>query len=163
MVTVITPPQILKNPNIYNDSKSLFLAGSIEMGICEDWQQKTIDIIKNDSKMSNDVIIFNPRRPDWDSKWEQNCENPHFSQQVNWELDHLEKADIIFMNFEEETKSPITLLELGLYIKSNIVVCCPNKFWRQGNVDIVCHRNNIPLFDNFDLAVEYVSHLLFKS
>lgn len=119
MVTVITPPQILKNPNIYNDSKSLFLAGSIEMGICEDWQQKTIDIIKNDSK--------------------------------------------IFMNFEEETKSPITLLELGLYIKSNIVVCCPNKFWRQGNVDIVCHRNNIPLFDNFDLAVEYVSHLLFKS
>jgi hypothetical protein len=53
------------------------------------------------------------------------------------------------MNFLPDTKSPISLLELGLYASSGkMLVCCPEGFWRKGNVDIVCEKYNVRVFDN---------------
>jgi hypothetical protein len=58
------------------------------------------------------------------------------------------------MYFSPETKSPISLLELGLHAESSrMVVCCPPGFWRKGNVDIVCTRYNIPLFNDMESAI----------
>jgi hypothetical protein len=130
------------------DGISIFLAGSIEMGIAEDWQSKIVNILKG-----KDVTLLNPRRDDWDSSWIQEQSNPQFNHQVNWELNNLDRADIIFMYFVPETKSPISLLELGKYVGTNMVVCCPEGFWRKGNVDIMCTRHDTPLFNNFDDAV----------
>jgi hypothetical protein len=130
------------------DGISIFLAGSIEMGIAEDWQSKIVNILKG-----KDVTLLNPRRDDWDSSWIQEQSNPQFNHQVNWELNNLDRADIIFMYFVPETKSPISLLELGKYVGTNMVVCCPEGFWRKGNVDIMCTRHDTPLFNNFDAAV----------
>ena len=51
------------------------------------------------------------------------------------------------MYFDPETKSPISLLELGLFANSGkIHVICPEGFWRKGNVDIVCDEYNIPMY-----------------
>ena len=130
------------------DGISIFLAGSIEMGIAEDWQSKIVNILKG-----KDVTLLNTRRDDWDSSWIQEQSNPQFNHQVNWELNNLDRADIIFMYFAPETKSPISLLELGKYVGTNMVVCCPEGFWRKGNVDIMCTRHDTPLFNNFDDAV----------
>jgi hypothetical protein len=130
------------------DGISIFLAGSIEMGVAEDWQSKIVNTLKNKY-----VTILNPRRDDWDSSWVQEQSNPQFNHQVNWELNNLDRADIIFMYFAPDTKSPISLLELGKYVSTNMVVCCPKGFWRKGNVDIVCTRHDAPLFNNFDDAV----------
>jgi hypothetical protein len=48
------------------------------------------------------------------------------------------------MYFDPNTKSPISLLELGLFAKSGkMIVCCPNGFWRKGNVDIVSQPHGI--------------------
>ena len=59
--------------------------------------------------------------------------------QVEWELEGLELCDIIIMYFDSNTKSPISLLELGLFAhKKKMIVFCPNGFWRKGNVDVVC-------------------------
>ena len=66
------------------------------------------------------------------------------------------------MYFSPETKSPITLLELGLFAEKNIIVCCPSGFWRKGNVDIVCTRYGIPRFENFDDAVGALKTLIRK-
>ena len=45
------------------------------------------------------------------------------------------------MFFQPGTRSPISLLELGLCARSKkIVVCCPGGFWRRGNVEMVCER-----------------------
>jgi len=127
---------------------SVFLAGSIEMGAAEDWQTHV------QNKLADfPVTIFNPRRDEWDSSWEQRETNPQFNHQVNWEMNRLEEASIIFMYFSPETKSPISLLELGLHAQDNIIVCCPDGFWRKGNVEIVCSRNGIPLFDNIERAI----------
>lgn len=127
---------------------AVFLAGSIEMGKAEDWQKR----IENAFRKS-DVTFFNPRRDDWDSSWTQDQSNPEFNYQVNWEMNKLEQADVIFMYFSPETKSPISLLELGLHASDNIIVCCPKGFWRKGNVDIVCTRYKIPLFETLEDAI----------
>ncbi len=136
-----------KYQKVENDC-SVFLAGSIEMGKAEDWQKR----IEN-NYINTNVTLYNPRRDDWHASWTQEQSNPQFNQQVNWELNSLERADIIFMYFSPETKSPISLLELGLFVGDNMIVCCPEGFWRKGNVDIVCTRYGIPLFENLDDAI----------
>jgi hypothetical protein len=142
------------NQIVFGKTK-IFLAGSIEMGSAEDWQSKLEELLIED-----DVTIFNPRRVDWDSSWVQRMSNPQFNYQVNWELDRLEQADIIFMYFSPDTKSPISLLELGAFKHKKMIVCCPDGFWRKGNVEIFCYKNYIPLFDHFDQATQKLFELL---
>ncbi len=130
----------IQAPNPYTKTKHMiFLAGSIEMGKAENWQTRVVEALKNE-----DVTILNPRRADWDSSWKQTIDDPQFNQQVTWELQALEDATEILMYFDPTTKSPISLLELGLFAKTGkLIVCCPEGFWRKGNVDIVCKRYGV--------------------
>jgi hypothetical protein len=125
--------------------KSVFLAGSIEMGAAPDWQTELINKIS--ARLPNDKItILNPRRESWDSSWVQSIHNSQFKEQVNWELDAQEAADIIAIYFSPNTKAPISLLELGLFARTGkMVVCCPDGYWRKGNVEIVCNRFELKL------------------
>ena len=143
-----TPPQ---NTNLRDKStKTVFLAGTIDMGKSEHWQQGFSETLR-----LNNLTVFNPRRSDWDTSWVQSIENPQFYQQVNWELEHMDKADYILMNFIGGSLSPITLLELGLYANSKkLHVICDEDFWRKGNVDIVCSKYNIPMHKT-------ITHFLF--
>jgi len=157
----------IKAPNVspldYTAFTKIFLAGSIEMGAAEHWQERIVKELDGhivsynkqcDSVMS-DILFFNPRREDWDSSWDQ--KSAQFDEQVNWELDHLDRADIIVMYFDPSTKSPISLLELGLYAHSGkLIVYCPDGFWRKGNVRIVCEKHKIPLFDNYEQWIEAI-------
>jgi hypothetical protein len=128
---------------------SVFLAGSIEMGKAVDWQSEIATRFED-----FDCTFYNPRRDSWDSSWEQKQSSRNFNHQVNWEISHLEECDLIFMNFVPETKSPISLLELGLFARyDKMIVCCPKEFWRSGNVEIVCSIFNVPIFYDFEDAV----------
>lgn len=134
---------------------SIFLAGSIENNFAVKWQQAVI----NEFKDSN-ITFLNPRRNDWDSTWEQSINNKQFSEQVNWELDSLELAEYIVLYLDPNTKSPISLLELGLHATGGkLIVCCPDGFWRKGNVDIVCQRNNILTVDSLDDLIKHIHSL----
>ena len=136
------PPQQIEIRN----KPSIFLAGSIDMGAAENWQ-KTIA----DSLTEYDIDIYNPRRSHWDSSLVQHFTEPTFYQQVSWELDALERAHIIVMNLLPNSSSPVSLLELGLYARSRkILVCCPDEFYRSGNVQITCNKFNIPMFKNME-------------
>ncbi len=112
-----------------------------------------------------DGVILNPRRDNWDSSWKQSISNPKFCEQVNWELDAIENSDIIAMYFDPSTKSPITLMELGLIIGrdliyQNLLVCCPDGFYRKGNVEILCKRNNIQLYHDYDSFIDNLTLLV---
>jgi hypothetical protein len=120
-----------------------FLGGTIDMGSSRNWQ---LDFCKKFGDTPG-LIILNPRRKEWDETWVQNYGNPIFYQQVNWELNALEKADVAIFNFLEGSKSPITFLELGKYANKAIVIC-PVRFYRYGNIQIFCERNNIPLYNS---------------
>ena len=69
----------------------------------------------------------------------------------------LDKAKKIVIYFDKDTKSPITLLELGLYANSKkICVCCPDGFWRKGNVEIVCNKYGVLMVDTIDKLVNFI-------
>jgi hypothetical protein len=149
--------QIIYPPNaiIFNHI-NIFLAGTIDMGNSVDWQQDVIDAFRQKAPNEN-ITILNPRRKNWDNSWTQTIENEQFNKQVNWELDALEKADYIIMFLEKNSKSPISLLELGLFADSGkLLVCCEEGFWRKGNVDIVCQRKGIKIFENLEGIINYV-------
>ena len=141
---IYLPPQNIASRD--RNKKSIFLAGSIEMGKAEDWQKELGNCL-----MERNYNIFNPRRDDWDSSWSQTYEDPQFSQQVKWELNALDKSDWIIMYLDPLTKSPISLLELGLFANSKkLIVICPDGFWRKGNVEVVCSLYDIPLFNSLE-------------
>ena len=136
-VRVIKPPSAI-DPGA---RRSVFLAGSIEMGLAVDWQEAVTTGLGD-----LDLVVLNPRRDDWDSSWRQSIEDARFREQVEWEISAQQRADLIVLYFAPETKAPITLLELGLFAASGKqVVCCPDGYWRKGNVEVVCARYNIPM------------------
>ena len=116
------------------------------MGTAEKWQEKVVSALTE-----YNVAVYNPRRNDWDSSWTQSIDNAQFREQVEWELSAMNESDIIAMHFDPATKSPITLLELGLHARSGkLIVCCPEGYWRKGNVDVVCARYNVEQVPSID-------------
>lgn len=149
---------IYKAPEpIENRTKTLkdaFLAGSIEMDKAIDWQTQC------EQALTESYNVFNPRRTSWDATWKQEISNPNFKEQVLWELEALEKADYIIMFFDSKTKSPISLLEFGLYAKSKkLLVVCEPKFWRKGNVDVVCEKYNVQQFQTLNEVMAFLKEL----
>ena len=149
------PPASLSLPE---GARVVFLAGSIEMGTAAEWQAELIAALGDRDR---DLVVLNPRRDEWDASWRQSIEEPRFRGQVEWELDGLDRADVIAMWLAPETKAPISLLELGLHARSGkLIVGCPDGFWRKGNVEIVCARHGIPLTGDWQSFVAAVLHAL---
>ncbi|KAF8961514.1 hypothetical protein BDZ97DRAFT_1828646, partial [Flammula alnicola] len=115
--------------------KSVFLAGSIDMGSAVDWQASITKSLQH-----LPITILNPRRRDWNLGWKQT------------RLSSLPRAGL---------QSPISLLELGLFATSGkLVVACPNGYWRRGNVQIVCERWGVELVDTLEELVKSVERKL---
>lgn len=134
--------------------RSLFLAGSIDMGAAVNWQER----ICNEFKDIDNLTIFNPRRDDWDSSWRQSILDAKFSEQVNWEMDRLEQADLVCFYFDPKGQAPITLLELGYMLgkkeAKQLIVCCPEGFWRKGNVEVMCYRHGVKLCNEIESMID---------
>jgi nucleoside 2-deoxyribosyltransferase len=138
-----------------SDSIKIFLAGSIDMGSSEDWQTEIYNRLKEiEADNGSNIEVYNPRRDSWDSTWTQEQSNSEFNYQVNWELNNIEDSDIVFFNILPDSKSPITLMELGLCAgkEKKAIVCCPDGFYRKGNVDVVCTRYGIQQYTDIDSA-----------
>lgn len=145
-------------PYPYNKDKyTIFLGGSIDMGNCENWQSRIINDLSNE-----DVILLNPRRDDFDETQVQSIKNEYFRNQVDWELEGLKNSDLIIMYLMPGTYSPISLLEIGLYtdinsiINNKILICCPDGFWRKGNIEIICDKYRIPLYEDYESLIEEI-------
>ena len=132
--------------------RSVFLAGSIEQGSAEDWQTRVAEALQD-----LDITVINPRRDDWDATWPQTIDFTPFREQVEWELEAQEQADLIAFYFSPATRSPVSLLELGLAAgRRPAIVCCPEGFWRKGNIDILCARYDIPQASTLDDLIMYI-------
>lgn len=128
------------------NKRTVFLAGSIEMGKAVNWQEEWSKRFEEEG-----WNVLNPRRDDWDASWVQDFTNPQFYQQVEWELKGQERADLILMYLAPDTISPISLLELGLFAATGrLHVVCPKGFQRRGNVEIVCERYGISFYESFE-------------
>jgi len=140
--------RMLKATEQYVDLPYVFLAGSIEMGKAEKWQDRLANELSD-----YEVVLFNPRRDDWDSSWVQDpTPGTKFHEQVSWELEHIRKSDLVVFYFDPNTQSPITLLELGYVIGSGMqaIVCCPDGYFRKGNVIISSGLTSLPVVNSFE-------------
>ena len=154
MARVLKPPAPLA---LAEGERSVFLAGSIEMGRAEDWQSMVERALAD-----LPVAVLNPRRDAWDASWEQSIGNPLFRGQVEWELEGLERASVVAMYFAPLTQAPITLLELGLLARSGkLVVCCPAGYWRRGNVEVLCVRYGVPMVPELPELVQAVRRQIY--
>lgn len=162
----IKAPNEFREDNTEKSTLKIFLAGSIEMGKAKNWQEKVKEQIADmeiygEWSQKKEIKILNPRRDDWDSSWEQSIHNSQFREQVEWELRAMEAADIILLWFEPDTKSPISLLELGLFANSEkMAVYCPEGFWRKGNVDVVCEKYGIPHFETEKDFIDFMNEFI---
>ena len=121
----------------------IFLAGTIDMGNSVDWQTMLYEEFQ---MMNGKYILFNPRQENWDAS-----RLGEMDYQVNWELEHLEKSDMIIMYILGSSKSPISLLEMGLHARSGkMYVICEEDFYRFDNVRITCSFYDVPLFTSLD-------------
>ena len=134
---------------IYPDSKSVFLAGTIDDGNSFNWQESLINRCQD-----LDIVFYNPRR----KHWNKDATKEDIEYQIKWEQEHLDTADIIVMCLLDSSKSPISLLELGLYAQSKkLIVFCNPEFYRYTNVQMVCQKYNIPLYNvSLDLMKEII-------
>lgn len=144
--SVLTAPE--NYPFDHRDERvRVFLAGSIEMDKAEKWQDRYIQHLARYS-----CIVLNPRRDSWDTQLEQSINNPEFTQQVQWELDSLELAEVIIFYIQPGTISPITLMELGKFAvrdtDKDILVYCPDGYFRKGNVDVLCNREGHEVYSD---------------
>lgn len=165
-ITELKPPAMLIPSK---DRFDIFLAGSIENGKAEQWQSAFRDALKK-MKPKLEVGLFNPRRDNWDASWTNTPNNfknkrlkehnPQLIEQIEWELEHLEKAQLIVMYLQPGTISPISLLELGLFAKEvyrsekQMIVLCPDGFHRQANVDVVCQYYDISIAKNMEELIK---------
>ncbi len=158
MATIYKAPQDTwkhLEKDFYANPVRIFLAGSIDMGRAEKWQERI------ERELADlDVIICNPRRDDWDATWVQSIDNPQFKEQVTWEIDNIEAADLVVFYFDPNGPAPITLMELGLAAGANAIVCCPDGYWRKGNIEVLCDRFTIPLCNNIDDFIELIKTTL---
>lgn len=136
---IITPEEIVNKGANKLDAKSVFLAGTIDNGNSLNWQDKVIVELIN---LGVSCEVFNPRR----ERWNPNPTKEEMEKQIKWEQEHLDKSDIIAMVLLDNSKSPISLLEMGLYAKSKkLIVFCTPKFYRFDNVRLTCEKYHIPL------------------
>lgn len=140
---IITPEKVINKEANKIGAKSVFLAGTIDNGNSLNWQDRTItELIKLGVK---DLEVYNPRR----EHWNPNPSKEDMEYQIKWEQEHLDKANIIAMVLLDDSKSPISLLEIGLYAKTGklIVFCTPN-FYRWDNVRLTCKKYHIELIQD---------------
>lgn len=121
------------------DHPTIYLAGSFGG---ESWREEVAKGMKGVGG-----TLLNPWRDDWDPAWELEKDNPQVQEQVAWELDALQHADIIALYLSPDAQSPNALMELGLFCNCQMIVCCPEGFWRKENVDIICDRMQIEKVD----------------
>ncbi|KAF2131098.1 hypothetical protein P153DRAFT_313432 [Dothidotthia symphoricarpi CBS 119687] len=144
---VYKPPTISKI-----DRPSVILYGTIESGSTKDWRASLTASLSD-----LPVAIINPSRDDWDSSWIEDISFPKFKEQVEWEMEHAQVADVIVVYFAPGTCTPIALLELGMYAGTGkVIVCCPKGFYKRGNVEIVCQRYSVKMLETLEELNEKV-------
>ncbi|GAB1315465.1 hypothetical protein MFIFM68171_05675 [Madurella fahalii] len=135
MVQIIQAPS---HPHV-SGLKSVFLAGTTSGTSGPSWRERLAAALSD-----LPVIVFNPFRADWDSSWREDVTFAPFQEQVEWELEMQERADVVVVYFGPGTDAPISLLELGLCARSNkAIVACHRDYRKRGNVEIVCKRYGI--------------------
>ncbi|KAI1816735.1 hypothetical protein GGS20DRAFT_174346 [Poronia punctata] len=134
-------------------TKSIFLAGTTTMVGNGNWRERL-----SASLSEYPITIFDPMRSDWDSTWREDVTFAPYREQVMWELDKQEKADLVVFYFGPDTLAPVSLLEFGLSarISGKAIVIAPVGYSKRGNVQLVCEKYGVEFLDTLDRLHEVI-------
>ena len=126
----------------------LFLAGSMNNNSTNNWRNKIIKIL------GNSFNYLDPTNSNHDK-----LDKQQMKTHVEWELNAMEMADIILLNFLPKALSPISLVELGMYVASKkLIVVCPKEFYKSSYVNTLCEKYNTPIFLKMDDAINLIKN-----
>ncbi len=118
----------------------VYLAGAIDMGRASNWQQEVINHLKD----LKDMAILNPRRIEFSPGDE--------FEQIEWELHSMEEAQLILMWFPKDSEAPVSLLEFGLYVRSEkLIVGVQRGYFREHNVRLTAARYGKEVRESLDI------------
>lgn len=127
---------------------ALFLAGSISDSW--NWQEYIASRLKD-----TDLVVINPRREFFDTSVKEEA-----SRQIEWEFNHLDRADMVLFWFSHETLAPITLLEYGkmMMTKKKLFVGCDPAYRRKFDIEVQTEleRPGTFIHNNIDTLAESV-------
>ncbi|KAJ5220833.1 uncharacterized protein N7469_009720 [Penicillium citrinum] len=134
-------------------STSVFLAGTTSRVDAHDWRESLCTALSNAP-----VTIYNPYRADWDSSWREDINFAPYHEQVEWELEKQDKADIVVIYFHPATQASVSLLEFGLCARApgKAIVVCPEGYWKRGNVEVTCKKYGVEMVDSVDGLSEVI-------
>jgi hypothetical protein len=113
--------------------RSIFLAGTTSKVEKTDWRENLSTPLSNVP-----ITMYNPYRSDWDSSWREDINFAPYREQVGWELDKQERADIVVIYFHPATQAAVSLLEFGICARvlGKAIVACSEGYWKRGNMQI---------------------------
>lgn len=124
----------------------IFLAGAIDMGAAVDWQAYVIEQLRD-----KHCTLFNPRRA-------TPFTPEMLDEQILWELDALEAADVVFMWFPRDSKAPVAMFESGLYLQSGkLLLGAEDGFYRRRNLELTAQYFNRRIYDSLDEMIATLS------
>ncbi|KAK5634192.1 hypothetical protein RRF57_009906 [Xylaria bambusicola] len=137
--------------------KSVFLAGTTTAVGNADWRESISALLA-----AYPITLFDPNRPDWDSTWREDITFHPYREQVLWELDKQEKADLVVVYFHPATVAPISLLEFGLSarVPGKVIAVAPEGYSKRANVQLVCQKYSIEFLDAIDTLHEAIINKL---
>jgi hypothetical protein len=132
------------------DETSIFLAGSIEMGAADEWQQDAVIRI-SEALPNEDLVFYNPRRAEFNESF--------IEEQIVWEQTRLHASDYVFMVFDPKTKSPISLLEFGEFVGSDkLITVCDSSFYRFDNLVLTARYNGQEIYPDIDAGIRELTY-----
>jgi len=136
--------------DISTNKKLLFLAGSIDLDLPGNWRA----VVSN--KLSDTFDFIDPTTPQHNTMSQR-----QWDEHVLWELKAMEKTNVILMNLLPEAKSPISLIETGLYVRSQkMIVSCPLDFYKRNYLEELCRFYNTPIYENLYSALDAVNNMI---
>ena len=102
--------------------------------------------------------MYNPYRADWDRSWREDINFTPYQEQVEWEFDKQDKADIVVVYFHLATQAPVSLLEFGICarVPGKAIVVYSEGYWKKGNLQIVCKKFGVEMVNSIDRLREAI-------
>lgn len=133
--------------------ESVFLAGTISTDDGHDWRELVTTAL-----FEVPVTIYDPYRKGWDSTWREDIDFAPYREQVEWELERQEKADMVVLYFGPATQAPVSMLEFGLCarVPGKAIVLCSEGYCKRGYVQVVCRKYGVEMVDSVDELKEAI-------
>lgn len=133
MTKVVTAPE-----SVSVGGFRVFLAGAIDMGEAENWQNAVIQTL---ASYDDDLVLINPRRDQFTPDT--------LDEQVEWELEALELVECIAMWLPNTSKAPVSFWEAGYNWRSpRFIIGAGPQFYRRRNLEIAGERYDVVIFES---------------